>query len=199
MTGQRVFISYRADSPDEVLARQFYDSLEASGHRPFMAGESIKLGEAWRDRIHSELQQCDYFLLLLSERSATSEMVTEEVKRAQRLQEKTGGERPTLLPIRVKFSLKDPLNYELRGYLDGIQQREWTSEADTKRLLGEVQGLIDANRNRLTALLLGMVKDARHQGSLAHLTGSLNPNQRARLFNLRKAILLNRRPFHIQP
>ena len=152
VTGQRVFISYRDAAPDCDLAKAFYDALLEAGHRPFMAKESIELGESWRSRIHSELKQCDYFLLLLSERSATSEMVTEEVKRAKRLRDTTGGERPTILPIRVQFSLKNPLNYELRGYLNGIQQREWKDEADTAGLVQEVQSLIEGGTRKIGRL-----------------------------------------------
>ena len=139
---KRVFISYRDRSPDKDLAQVFYDAFTAAGHSAFMAGESIKLGENWRDRIAIELRQCDYFLLLLSPLSATSEMVTEEVKRARSLRDKREDARPTILPIRVNFPLDDPLNYELRGYLQKIQQREWHSEADTPALLKELMALL---------------------------------------------------------
>ena len=78
----RVFISYRSDDPDLSLAQTFYEELLAAGHQPFIAGESL-LGDDWPARIGSELEESDYFLLLLSSRSATSDMVTEEVKRAK--------------------------------------------------------------------------------------------------------------------
>ena len=137
---QRIFISYRDESPDKDLAQEFYDVFQAAGHQAFMAAESIKLGEDWRRRISTELHQCDYFLLLLSPLSATSEMVTEEVKRARSLRDQRG--RPMILPIRVQFPMDDPLNYELRGYLQQIQQREWRSAADTPGLLQELQLLM---------------------------------------------------------
>ncbi|MGB3296562.1 MAG: AAA-like domain-containing protein [Phormidesmis sp.] len=139
---KRVFISYRDQSPDKELAQAFHEALTAVGHNAFMAAESIKLGEDWRDRIAIALRQCDYFLLLLSPLSATSEMVTEEVKRARALRDRRENGRPTILPIRVKFPLNDPLNYELRGYLQKIQQREWHSEADTPALLQEMRALM---------------------------------------------------------
>ena len=137
---RRIFISYRDEAPDKGLAQDFYDAFQEAGHEAFMAAESIKLGENWRKRISSELHQCDYFLLLLSPLSATSEMVTEEVKRARNLQDRRN--RPVILPIRVQFPMDDPLNYELRGYLQQIQQREWHSGADTPALLQELQSLI---------------------------------------------------------
>ncbi|MEQ8959015.1 MAG: trypsin-like peptidase domain-containing protein, partial [Coleofasciculus sp. C2-GNP5-27] len=81
----KIFISYRSRDPDLSLAQQFYEALKTAGHEPFMAGASIRLGENWAERIDQELEQCDYFLLLLSSQSATSEMVTEEVRRAREL------------------------------------------------------------------------------------------------------------------
>ncbi|MGD1897549.1 MAG: AAA-like domain-containing protein [Phormidesmis sp.] len=139
---KRIFISYRDQSPDTDLAQQFFQTLRAEGHLPFMAGESIELGEPWAKRISAELDQCDYMLLLLSPQSATSEMVTEEVRRAKRLRDQCDNNRPAILPIRINLPLDDPLNYDLRGYLQQIQQREWTSPADTEQLLLDVKQLI---------------------------------------------------------
>lgn len=141
-TQQKVFISYRAQEPDSSLAKEFYDALISAGHQPFMASESIRLGENWPQRIETKLQSCDYLLLLLSEQSATSEMVTEEVRRAKELQEERPNGKPIILPIRVNFTLDSSLNYNLRGYLDCIQQRHWHSPADTPNLLTEVIQLI---------------------------------------------------------
>lgn len=141
---KRVFISYRDQSPDKDLAQTLYEAFVAAGHAAFMAAESIRLGEAWRSRISLELRQCDYFLLLLSPLSATSEMVTEEVKQTKALRDQRETDQPVILPVRVQFPLNDPLNYELRGYLQQIQQREWQSQADTPALLAELMALMQA-------------------------------------------------------
>jgi len=138
----RVFISYRSQEPDWKLAQQFHDALEAAGHDAFMAGESIRLGENWPQRIDAELETCDYFLLLLSPQSALSEMVTEEVRRAKQLRNSRPERRPVILPVRVNFPLSSPLNYDLRGYLQQIQQREWHSDTDTPVILSEICRLI---------------------------------------------------------
>jgi len=141
---QRVFISYRSQDPDLSLAQEFYEALKAAEHQPFMAGASIQLGENWPRRIDQELEQCDYLLLLLSPQSATSEMVTEEVRRAKELRDKRSEHKPVILPIRVNFPLDSPLNYDLRGYLSRIQQRQWHSSADTSVILQEILGLLAA-------------------------------------------------------
>ena len=140
----QVFISYRSEDSDLLLAREFHDAIQNAGYGVFMAGESIRLGEDWVQRIDAELARCDYFLLLLSERSAVSEMVTEEVRRAKQLRDQTG--KPMLLPIRVNFPISSQLNYDLRGYLQRIQQREWYNAADTAVILAEVMDLLGSNQ-----------------------------------------------------
>jgi class 3 adenylate cyclase len=134
----RIFISYRAQDPDLSLAQMFYEQLSAAGHQVFMAGQSIRLGEGWPQRIEEELERCDYFLLLLSAKSATSEMVTEEVRRVRELRERHPDSKPVILPVRLDFAMDSPLNYNLRGYLDSIQQREWRSPDDTPVIVREV-------------------------------------------------------------
>ncbi|MCU0548074.1 MAG: AAA-like domain-containing protein [Leptolyngbya sp. Prado105] len=140
----KVFISYRSQDPDMSLAQEFHHGLEEAGYSTFMAGESIRLGEDWAKRIDAELLQCDYFLLLLSERSSVSEMVTEEVRRAKQLHDQTG--KPTILPIRLNFPISAPLNYDLRGYQQRIQQRQWQTVEDTAEILAEILALLSEGK-----------------------------------------------------
>lgn len=140
----KIFISYRNAEPDIGLTLQFYQALKTAGHEVFMAGESIKLGEDWPQRLALELQECDYFLLLLSPNSVVSEMVMEEVKLAKNLREYRLENKPVILPIRVNFYLNSPLNYELLGYLDKIQQREWKESADTPIIIEEILSILAA-------------------------------------------------------
>jgi serine/threonine-protein kinase len=138
----RVFISYRSQEPDVNLAQAFHNQLQAAGHEPFMAAESIDWGKNWVNRIDQELKRCDYFLLLLSERSATSDMVAEEVRTARRLRDQLG--KPMILPVRVNLPLDDPLNYELRIVLQTIQQKSWQGPQDTAALVRDFLALIEA-------------------------------------------------------
>ena len=144
----RVFISHRAQEPDLSLAKQFYEALDASGHQAFMAtaGANLpsdpRLGENWLSQIDAQLQQCDYFLLLLSPQATVSEMVIEELRRAKELRDSRRDRKPIVLPIRVNCPLSVPLNHDLRSYLQGIGQREWKSPADTSILIQEILSLI---------------------------------------------------------
>jgi hypothetical protein len=142
----RIFISYRSQDPDLSVAQAFYQALQTAGYEVFMAAESIRLGDRWSERIDQELARCDYFLLLLSEHSARSEMVTEEVRRAKELKDTQNMGKPTILPVRINFPLTSPLNYDLRSYLNQIQQREWQTSADTQPIIQELLHLI-ASRN----------------------------------------------------
>ena len=142
----KVFISYRSKDPDQSLAQAFHDGLKAAGHQVFMAAESIRLGDNWPQQINTALGEADYFLLLLSPRSATSEMVLDEVRKAKEYRNSRSDHRPVILPVRVNFSINEPLNYDLRNYLRFIQQREWTSEKYTGLLLDEISQLISEGR-----------------------------------------------------
>jgi|694.fasta_scaffold01205_27 serine/threonine-protein kinase len=142
ITSQRVFISYRSQEPDVSLAQEFHDRLQAAGHTAFMAAKSISWGENWIERIDQELKQCDYFLLLLSEQFASSDMVAGEVRTARGLRDKVG--KPIILPIRVNLPIDDPLNYELRSVLQTIQQKSWRSPDDTPVLVQEILSLMAA-------------------------------------------------------
>lgn len=139
---KRVFISYSHEDLDVTLARHFYTTITEAGHRAFMAGESIRLGENWAQRIEAELTRCDYLLLLLSKQSATSEMVTEEVRRAIELQNSSDTGKPIILPIRIHFPTSFLLNYDLHGYLGPIQHREWNSHDDTPTITQEILELL---------------------------------------------------------
>lgn len=137
--GQHVAIAYLQQEPDLTLARDFEREITAAGYHAFLAGESP-------DRLEAQLQRCDYLLLLLSSRSASSEMVTEEIRRVKELQSQRTDGKPGILPIRVNSPLPLRLNYEQRGYLHGLRQWEWESESDTPAILQEVIQILASDR-----------------------------------------------------
>ncbi len=148
---KRVFISHRAQEPDFRVAAQLCEAIKAAGHQAFMATVGANppgyhtLEKDWLSQIDVELQQCDYFLLLLSPQAAVSEMVIEELRRAKELRDSRINRKPTVLTIRVNCPFSAPLNHDLRSYLHGVGQREWTSPADTASLLQEVLNLIEGS------------------------------------------------------
>jgi AAA-like domain/TIR domain len=133
--GEMIFISYRHQAPDSEIAEAFYEALTAAGIPTFMASRSIRLGDVWSRKVDEALRGCGYFLLLLSQLSADSEMVIEEVRQARALRDQGQADKPVILPVRVNIPMDYPLNYDLRGYLQRIQQGEWRSPEDTEKLV----------------------------------------------------------------
>ena len=141
---RRIFISSLSFDPELELAQRFYDALLAAGHQPFMAAQSIQLGEGWAQRIGQALRICDYFVLLLSPESALSEMVLEELRTLKQFHPTQSQKSPVILPIRVNFDMDQPLNYELRGYLHRLQQRFWRSPQDTPELVRDILAVVQS-------------------------------------------------------
>ena len=157
---RKVFISHRLQLPDVSLAMEFCEAINTAGYQAFMATitetlvdnctDSYQGGsyQNWPANIDTELQQCNYFLLLLSPQAAVSEMVIEELRRARELRDSRANSKPIILPIRVNCSPDLPLNHDLRGYLEGIAQREWNSPTDTSILIQEILNLLAESGTR---------------------------------------------------
>ncbi|MCD8486356.1 MAG: AAA-like domain-containing protein [Desertifilum sp.] len=149
---KRVFISYCPQEPDLSLAVQLGEAIQTAGHRAFMANVR-ELPSAhhpqretdWLKQIDAELQQSDYFLLLLSPTAAMSEMLIEELRQVKELRDTRYPNKPAILTIRVNCPLSVPLNHDLRSYLRGTGQREWKSTADTSAIIQEFLNILAGN------------------------------------------------------
>ncbi|MBE0702449.1 MAG: toll/interleukin-1 receptor domain-containing protein [Afipia sp.] len=86
--GRHIFISY--SSKDRRRADILQDALEASGHRVWRDVRSIAAGEEWQPAIFRALENADAFMLLVSEQSAQSEWVRDEVRAALSLYGEAG-------------------------------------------------------------------------------------------------------------
>jgi len=140
---KKIFISYRSHEEDSLVAAEFFDELKKRGFEPFMAGKSIRLGENWAHKVDEALTSCDYFLVLISEGSALSEMVIEEVRQIKAIRDAKESEQgnavfPVILPVRLNYPMSQPLNYDLRSYLQRIQQVEWVKPEDTLNIVNQI-------------------------------------------------------------
>lgn len=145
---KRVFISYCSQEPDRSLAVQFCEAINTLGHRAFMANVSeLPLGYPqretdWLTQIDTELQQSDYFLLLLSANAAMSEMLIETLRQVRELRDTRYPNKPILLTVRINCPPTLPLNHDLRSYLVGTHQREWKSATDTPTIIQEFLSIL---------------------------------------------------------
>lgn len=138
----KILLSYhRSHDSDLALIAKLDAALKAKGYEVFLAGGNLRMANNGPQQIYAYLNRCDYLLLLLSPLSACSEMVTEEVRLAKTLQDSRTNRQPIIIPIRINcpFSL---LNHDLRGYLQGLPQHEWSSPDDTKATINTVLELV---------------------------------------------------------
>lgn len=146
----KIFISYKSETPlDSKLAREFHDFFKRAGFKPFVADIDIRIGQKWDKRIDEELRDAEYFLLLMSENSITSDMVIEEVRRAREISKQN--QKPLILPIRIKLPKHIPISYDLAGYLNKIQVRHWENEPDTQIILNEIVSIINHDPQPVTS------------------------------------------------
>jgi hypothetical protein len=123
-----------------TLSHQLHQALSAGGHEVFFINNCSDEG--------SYLKRCDYLLLLISQESAASEMVLEQVQLAKELHNLTA-HKPAILPIFVEFNT--PLSFDLLSYLAGIQPWLWRGAGDTFKLLSQILTIIKEGRTSLTA------------------------------------------------
>ncbi|NET36282.1 MAG: TIR domain-containing protein [Cyanothece sp. SIO1E1] len=146
---RNVVIDHCNQALDRELAKQLSEVIHQAGHRVFtinvddgFARDSLS-ERNWPSRIETELQQCDYFILLLSPPAAVSEMVAETLRQAKVLCDADRNSKPILLTVRINYSLGSPLSHDLRNYLQGTQHRELRSSTDIPLIQQEVLTLLE--------------------------------------------------------
>lgn len=133
----KIFISYKRNvEPDTPVATAVYDALRQE-HEVFI-DTNIQVGEKWAERIQKAIKESDYIISFLSGSSVHSEMVIAEIETAHH-HGKTHG-KPAILPVRLDFY--EPLVYPLSAYLNPLQWAAWINDADTTKLISELQQAI---------------------------------------------------------
>lgn len=115
-------------------------SAIAANHEVFLTGKN--------EAVDSYLKISDYLLLLLSEESASSEMVLAQVQLALELHNLTP-QKPAILPICVDF-YPDGRSLDLWRYLEGIQLWQWRCADDSSKLASGIINAIAQGRTSLT-------------------------------------------------
>jgi transcriptional regulator with XRE-family HTH domain len=120
-----------------TLSQQLHQALSAGGHEVFFINKSSDS--------RSYLKRCDYLLLLISEESAASEMVLEQVQLAKELHNITARKPAIFLEVNT------PLSFDLLSYFAGIQPWLWRGAGDSFKLLSQILTIIKEGRTSLTA------------------------------------------------
>lgn len=121
--------------PNHSLVQQLHQALTAASHEVFLVDNSSK------DNLY--LKVCDYLLLLISEESAASEIIVEQVQLAKQLHNLTT-KKPVILPICVE--LNSLFSFDLLHYLAGIPIWHWRCMNDSSKLISEILRVIKESR-----------------------------------------------------
>jgi serine/threonine protein kinase len=143
-TPAHLFISYvHGAGPDQELAAYLSEFLAAQGHDVFI-DITLRTGDLWVEQIDRQIKASDFLIVLLSQRSADSEMVQAEIRRAYKYRRLQG--HPHTLPVRIAY--EGLLPYTIDAFLDPLQYVVWQSDADTERvgrdILAAIEGRLPA-------------------------------------------------------
>ena len=130
-----VSILYKRNaSLDEKAVVDFETQLKKGGCKVFV-DRHLAIGVEWAQEIVNQIQASDAVIILLSERSSSSEMLEFEVSEANRAYQSTG--KPRLFPVRVDFL--GVLGGSLGPMLDKLQYGVWRSPDDTDGIIGSIR------------------------------------------------------------
>jgi hypothetical protein len=94
------FLSYARE--DLKAAREIYLYLTASGISTWFDKESLRPGERWKEAIERAIKESEYFIALISSRSAQKRgFVQTELRRALDILDQTPDDAVYLIPVRV--------------------------------------------------------------------------------------------------
>jgi hypothetical protein len=137
-TQARIFICYKHKvEPDQTVVDQIVQALE-SQHTIFIDKKILPSLE-WGKWIKDRISESDFLIAFLTAQSVRSEMVRAEIEMAHTLAREQDG-RPQIIPVRLAYY--EEFNYPLSVYLNHVQWAEWASDADTPRLIEQLQQVI---------------------------------------------------------
>jgi hypothetical protein len=97
-----IFISHCVENNDE--ARQHQEVLSSAGFDAFQYGHDLHSGDHIIETLTKRIQECDFFLFIVSDFSIYSDWVQCELGLAVKLREESGGFHPAIIPIYARES-----------------------------------------------------------------------------------------------
>jgi len=149
----KLFVSHSSHSDvSKTRLRTVCQKLKDSGFFVLVDYEEIESGDAWRDRIHASLAECQAALILFDEEALRSPWVLKEatILSWRRALEK---ENFRLLPVRLGSVKKDDLD----------------TKQFTPLLLNEIQHVVSGDADSIVAAVLASVKPGSGSPSLLEL------------------------------
>lgn len=134
----RIFVSYKRDHAESEALLSLLETELPKAYGKVISDRLLPAGE-WRRKLLEWIDDCDLFVILLSEKGVASEEVQEEVHRAYDRWVAGGRKKPTIIPVRVNYT--GPLDgFRSDVHLNDFQGLRWTGgEADNKTLLAKIR------------------------------------------------------------
>jgi len=117
--------------------------LHEAGQTVCVIGEDMRRSGNWFRRFTDALEQCDFYVLLLSPQAALSEMMTGEVRQVRERQ--NAHNRPGIVPIHIGQAIS--INSDLGEYLIGLPSWEWRSPTDLPAMIEAIQNQVIASED----------------------------------------------------
>ncbi len=96
----KIFLSYARE--DMGMAKQLYNDLKRYGLDVWLDAESLLPGDRWKDKIQDAIENCNYFIALLSTKSVNKKgFVQKELKTALEVLDLFPSSERFILPIRL--------------------------------------------------------------------------------------------------
>lgn len=97
----KIFISYAKE--DKEVANQVYKDLKTKKADPWLDSESIPVGRNWFYEIKKNIEDCDFFLILLSSHSVTKKgIIQKELKIALDIFDEYAPNETFIIPVRIE-------------------------------------------------------------------------------------------------
>jgi hypothetical protein len=98
----RVFISYAKE--DRESAIRLYTDLKKRGAKPWLDSEDLVGGQEWEPEITAAIEECDFFVALLSAKSVNKRgYVQSEVRKALKVLDTIPEGRTFIIPVRLQI------------------------------------------------------------------------------------------------
>lgn len=129
-----LFICYKPyTDPDEKIALFLYEKLASHGHHVYI-DPITQTDETWVEQVDRQIKASDFFIVLVSQAAADSEMVQIEVNQAYDYY--LLYDKPHLLSVRIVNEALGP--YAVPAFLEPLHYVEWQSRADNNRVVEEI-------------------------------------------------------------
>lgn len=129
-----VLLYKRNAQPDGQVLVLLEEHLRRAGCKVFVDRHLI-VGMEWAREIDHRVSNADAVIVLLSEASVQSEMLSHEIQIAHEAAQKRAG-KPWILPVRLNFD--GPLPGAMASVLDGVQYTVWKGPQDNEALVAEI-------------------------------------------------------------